>query len=95
MTTLTPDPKTQAYLRNAFHPVFGYPGIVRFSWATVKVIIDKDGTPCTWWAAYPSKADRRNDDATTNMATNYFDPTVDKARPKIWQDVGMVNVGEL
>jgi ribonuclease H2 subunit A len=48
---LTSDPKTQAYLRNSFHPVFGYPGIVRFSWATVKVIIDKDGAPCTWCVA--------------------------------------------
>jgi hypothetical protein len=45
------DPKTQAYLKAAFHPVFGYPSIVRFSWAGVKVAIDKDGVPCKWWVS--------------------------------------------
>lgn len=42
------DPKTQAYLKAAFDPIFGYPSIVRFSWGTVKIAMDKNGIPCTW-----------------------------------------------
>jgi hypothetical protein len=42
------DPKTQAYLKDSLDPVFGYKGIVRFSWATVKVLLDKQGVECKW-----------------------------------------------
>lgn len=42
------DPKTQAYLREEIDPVFGYKGVVRFSWATVKVLLDKQGVECKW-----------------------------------------------
>ena len=45
------DPKTQAYLREGIDPVFGYRGIVRFSWATVKVLLDKQGVECKWYVA--------------------------------------------
>jgi len=43
------DPKTQAYLKDGMDPVFGYKGIVRFSWATVKVLLDKNGVECKWY----------------------------------------------
>lgn len=42
------DPKTQAYLKGSIDPVFGYKGIVRFSWATVKVLLDKQGVESKW-----------------------------------------------
>lgn len=42
------DPKTQAFLKDDVDPVFGYKGIVRFSWATVKVILEKQGVECKW-----------------------------------------------
>ena len=42
------DPKTQAFLRESLDPVFGYKGVVRFSWATVKVILEKNGVECKW-----------------------------------------------
>lgn len=42
------DPRTQAYLKEHIDPVFGYKGIVRFSWATVKVLLDKQGVECRW-----------------------------------------------
>lgn len=48
LVTMHTDPKTQAYLRAAFDPIFGYPSIVRFSWGTVKIAMDKNGVPCTW-----------------------------------------------
>lgn len=45
------DPKTQAYLKDGIDPVFGYKGIVRFSWATVKVLLDKNGVECKWYVS--------------------------------------------
>jgi len=42
------DPRTQAYLRDNIDPVFGYKGIVRFSWATVKVLLEKQSVECRW-----------------------------------------------
>lgn len=42
------DPKTQAYLKDNVDPVFGYKGAIRFSWATVRVILEKQGVECRW-----------------------------------------------
>lgn len=42
------DPRTQAYLRENIDPIFGYKGIVRFSWATVKVLLEKQALECKW-----------------------------------------------
>ncbi|KAF8808714.1 ribonuclease HII [Phlegmacium glaucopus] len=42
------DPNTQAWLKTAVDPVFGFPSIVRFSWTTVKVILDKSAHPVKW-----------------------------------------------
>jgi len=42
------DPKTQAWLKSAMEPTFGFPSLVRFSWATVKIILDKDGHAVQW-----------------------------------------------
>ncbi|WWC91754.1 uncharacterized protein L201_006701 [Kwoniella dendrophila CBS 6074] len=78
------DPKTQAFLKNSLDPVFGYKGIVRFSWATVKVLLDKNGVECRWI-----------DDNTQPSAVNYFSADADNAKPKLWKDVGISGVGEL
>ncbi|KAJ7650253.1 ribonuclease H2 subunit A [Roridomyces roridus] len=42
------DPKTKAWLRESLEPVFGFPGIVRFSWSTVKVLLEKEGKAVNW-----------------------------------------------
>lgn len=42
------DPRTQAFLKEGIDPVFGYKGVVRFSWATVKVLLEKQGVECRW-----------------------------------------------
>ncbi|KAF8638318.1 hypothetical protein AX17_002338 [Amanita inopinata Kibby_2008] len=42
------DPKTQAWLKNNLEPTFGYPKLVRFSWTTVKLILDKHAHPVKW-----------------------------------------------
>ncbi|KAK4685520.1 ribonuclease H2 subunit A, partial [Tremellales sp. Uapishka_1] len=79
-----PDPKTQAYLKDNIDPVFGYKGIVRFSWATVKVLLDKQGVECKWI-----------DDVDQPSAKNYFSSGSDNGRPKIFRDLGISGVGEL
>ena len=35
------DPRTVAYLTRTLDAVFGWPGIVRFSWATIKTLLDE------------------------------------------------------
>nr|CDI56672.1 related to 35 kDa ribonuclease H [Melanopsichium pennsylvanicum 4] len=35
------DPNTVAFLKRTLDPVFGWPGIVRFSWATAKTMLDE------------------------------------------------------
>jgi ribonuclease H2 subunit A len=57
------DPRTQAFLKESLDPVFGYKGIVRFSWATVKVLLDKQGVECKWCVSDGSP-DQRIDGST-------------------------------
>ncbi|PAV16034.1 ribonuclease H2 subunit A [Pyrrhoderma noxium] len=42
------DPKTQVWLRDSLEPTFGFPSLVRFSWATVKVALEKYGHAVKW-----------------------------------------------
>ena len=43
-----PDPKTQAWIRKSLEPTFGFPSLVRFSWTTVKMVLEKDAHPVEW-----------------------------------------------
>ncbi|KAF7312264.1 Ribonuclease [Mycena indigotica] len=42
------DPKTKAWLQRTLEPVFGLPKVVRFSWSTVKVLLEKEGKAVKW-----------------------------------------------
>ncbi|KAG1821690.1 ribonuclease H-like domain-containing protein [Suillus subaureus] len=42
------DPKTQAWVKASLDPTFGFPSIVRFSWTTVKVILEKSAHSVKW-----------------------------------------------
>ncbi|KAG1886999.1 ribonuclease H-like domain-containing protein [Suillus subluteus] len=42
------DPKTQNWVKNSLDPTFGFPSIVRFSWTTVKVILEKSAHSVKW-----------------------------------------------
>ncbi|KAF8206487.1 ribonuclease H-like domain-containing protein [Mycena galopus ATCC 62051] len=42
------DPKTKEWLRNSIEPVFGLPRLVRFSWSTVKVLLEKQAKAVEW-----------------------------------------------
>lgn len=45
---LTVDPKTVAWIKSSLEPTFGFPSIVRFSWTTVKVALEKSGHDVKW-----------------------------------------------
>ncbi|ODN94706.1 ribonuclease HII [Cryptococcus wingfieldii CBS 7118] len=93
------DPKTQAFLRNNLDPVFGYKGMIRFSWATVKVLLEKQGVECKWqvfkYLLVVSLTSLRVDDTTQPSASSWFGADADNGRPKVWRDVGISGVGEL
>ncbi|KAJ7475855.1 ribonuclease H2 subunit A [Mycena latifolia] len=42
------DPRTKAWLRDSLEPIFGLPRIARFSWSTVKVLLEKEGKAVEW-----------------------------------------------
>ncbi|KAK9821849.1 hypothetical protein WJX74_004776 [Apatococcus lobatus] len=42
------DPDTKTWLDQHIDPVFGYPGIVRFSWQTCESLLNQRGVPITW-----------------------------------------------
>ncbi|KAF9449539.1 ribonuclease H2 subunit A [Macrolepiota fuliginosa MF-IS2] len=42
------DPNTKAWLKGNLEPTFGFPKVVRFSWTTVKVLLEKNAHPVNW-----------------------------------------------
>lgn len=43
-----PDPRTVAWLEENVDLVFGFPNIARFSWATVKNLLEKKAARVDW-----------------------------------------------
>lgn len=46
------DPTTKEFLRNNIDSIFGFPTFVRFSWSTVKRILDDKAAECKWYLVY-------------------------------------------
>uniref|UniRef100_A0A0M3ILT9 Ribonuclease n=1 Tax=Ascaris lumbricoides TaxID=6252 RepID=A0A0M3ILT9_ASCLU len=42
------DPNTRKFLVTSIDPVFGYSSLVRFSWKTAEMILEKSAFPCKW-----------------------------------------------
>eukprot|EP00299_Pterocystis_sp_00344_P004068 c14893_g1_i1.p1 GENE.c14893_g1_i1~~c14893_g1_i1.p1 ORF type:complete len:189 (+),score=43.02 c14893_g1_i1:251-817(+) len=42
------DPDTKAWLEKHLDPVFGFPNIARFSWSTIKTLLDDRGLKVDW-----------------------------------------------
>uniref|UniRef100_A0A915PW53 Ribonuclease n=1 Tax=Setaria digitata TaxID=48799 RepID=A0A915PW53_9BILA len=42
------DPSTKSFLLGAIDEVFGYPNLVRFSWKTAEVLLNKMAVKCKW-----------------------------------------------
>jgi len=54
------DPVTKKFLQTSFHPVFGFPGIVRFSWKTAEKIIEERGIKVEWEEVEPEEEENAN-----------------------------------
>ncbi|KAI0359871.1 ribonuclease H2 subunit A [Trametes cingulata] len=79
------DPKTQAWIKNTLEPTFGYPSLARFSWATIKVVLDKDAHPVEWI-----------DDGQASLIKAFESATGrDKDRCAVTKDLGLRSVGML
>lgn len=42
------DPKTKDFLKKSFDPMFGFPTFARFSWSTIKNIMEEKAISCEW-----------------------------------------------
>ena len=45
---ILPDPQTKDWLIRNLDPVFGFPGVVRFSWATCAQILEQNAIDFEW-----------------------------------------------
>ncbi|KAI0719271.1 ribonuclease H2 subunit A [Cerioporus squamosus] len=79
------DPNTQAWIRSSLEPTFGYPSFARFSWATIKVVLEKDAHPVEWI-----------DDGQASLMHAFVNPTGrDKDRCAVTKDLHLTSVGTL
>ncbi|KAG0046936.1 Ribonuclease H2 subunit A [Gryganskiella cystojenkinii] len=67
------DPKTVAWLKKNIDPIFGYPNIVRFSWATCKTLLETSGTAVRW----PGEDEGKSQPRITAMFGQSNDPAAD------------------
>ncbi|GLB40445.1 putative endonuclease that specifically degrades the RNA of RNA- DNA hybrids [Lyophyllum shimeji] len=79
------DPNTQEWLKSSVEPTFGFPKLVRFSWTTVKVILDKNAHGVKW-----------TDEGQASL-TKAFESGkgLDKDRCAVAKDLKLVSVGML
>lgn len=54
------DPVTKKFLQDTFHPLFGFPFLVRFSWKTAEKIIDERGLKIEWEEVEPEEEETAN-----------------------------------
>lgn len=59
------DPNTKNFLLNAVDQVFGYPNLVRFSWKTAEVLLQRKAVMCKW---------RNAENAPGSTITSFFKP---------------------
>ncbi|TFY82187.1 hypothetical protein EWM64_g1825 [Hericium alpestre] len=79
------DPKTQAWIKSALDPTFGYPSLARFSWTTIKVVLEKNAHAVEWV-----------DDGQASLVKAFQSATGrDKDRCAVTKDLGIQSVGFL
>jgi len=54
------DPVTKKFLQESHHDVFGFPGMIRFSWKTAEKIIDEKGIKMNWEEVEPEEEENAN-----------------------------------
>ncbi|KAI0342862.1 ribonuclease H2 subunit A [Trametopsis cervina] len=79
------DPKTKAWVQSSLEPTFGFPSLVRFSWTTIKVVLEKDGHDVKW-----------TDDGQASLIKAFESATGrDKDRSAFARDLCIKSVGTL
>ncbi|VDB84780.1 unnamed protein product [Peniophora sp. CBMAI 1063] len=79
------DPKTKAWIQKCMDRTFGYPGLVRFSWTTVKVVMEKETHKVAWM-----------DDENVTLAKSFASTSgLDKGRSNVTKDLGLSSVSTL
>ncbi|CCM01387.1 uncharacterized protein FIBRA_03438 [Fibroporia radiculosa] len=79
------DPKTQAWIKGSLDPTFGFPSLVRFSWTTIKLVLEKNGHVVQW-----------TDDGQASLIQAFESATgLDKGRCKITKDLCISSVATL
>ena len=48
VSVIIPDPQTKEWLTRNLDPVFGFPAVVRFSWATCAQILEQNAIEFEW-----------------------------------------------
>jgi len=83
------DPITKKWIGTATDPIFGFPSIVRFSWATAKKIIVESCAPATW------EDDGDSDDDDTPSVLSFFKkPDAPKKRHRFFFERCLEGVGD-
>ncbi|EJU04815.1 ribonuclease H-like protein [Dacryopinax primogenitus] len=79
------DPKTQAWIANRLEKTFGYPRLVRFSWAPIRLSMEKHGHVVKWM-----------DDNQASVAKSFASATGrDKGRCGLAKDLGLRSVCDI
>ncbi|KAH7101559.1 ribonuclease H-like protein [Auriculariales sp. MPI-PUGE-AT-0066] len=79
------DPKTKAWIANSLEPTFGYPSIVRFSWNTIKMPLERDAQSVKWC-----------DENLASITQSFASGTGrDKNRNPVMRELGLRSVGTL
>ena len=68
------DPVTKKFLQEQIHPIFGFPGIVRFSWKTAEKILDEKCIKMEFEEVEPEEEENKN------PSVSQFFVTVDKSK---------------
>ncbi|KZO90708.1 ribonuclease H-like protein [Calocera viscosa TUFC12733] len=79
------DPRTQAWIAAKLERTFGYPRLVRFSWAPVRLAMEKHAHAVKWI-----------DDNQASVVKSFASATGrDRARCALARDLGLRSVGEI
>ena len=81
------DSKTVKWLHNNFHPVFGFPNLIRFSWSTAEKIMTDKGVSVKW----AQEADQEND----SKDIRGFFTNLNHTRDPIYSQLGLESVKSL
>lgn len=68
------DPVTKRFLQDMLHPVFGFPGIVRFSWKTAEKIIEEKGVRLRWEEVEPEEEEGANPSVAQYFVSHKLQP---------------------